>query len=822
MKSRRLAGAAILVTLALIAPGCSRALAPFVPNQRPSVEVTEAPLRSEGSQSVSYHFRWSSSDRDGFVGAFEYAIDPPTALQAAAGRETAWVSTRAREFNYELSERSGDTDKRAARHFHTFVVRAVDLRADPLTRYSEPRSWSFDAATVAPIVQILSPQPSPLLQPILIQPFDIRWQGLDPDEPVSQRPAGYKFKLFGPADAQLIATFLADPDSLRRYYEPSGYAGWDSVGSVREMTGIDGQQPSAQHLFVVVAFDATGAHSQQFGLSTNMLQFRTAADGGHAPTLHLSWGFGSRVLEPPAYYPDTFGPPRIDVPAGLPIRFDWRAVPVQGTTIKGYRWVLDPVDISDETRRDDEETDWNRWSMAGIRATTAIIGPFAPGTTHFLHVEVTDNGGRRASGVQVFRAFDVPLNDDLLIVDDTRLAPDQLAATSDPAGNRCLRSYPSSLAWPAAAELDTFLYAVGGRPWRAIPANCPAPTGPTVLSTPGLFAAYRFDTLGTRQGFENYDQSAPLATLARYRHVIWMTDLAGAQASSVLDPIRPMTALRHMSQNDRVNTLQQYIALGGRVWLVGAGGPLANLIDHNRTVNDVGLGMVFSGIPAFNELVPGRMIPDAFHWKSELIVSRTTAAIRRSESVTSLGGSSARSRRAGIGGAPDYSRLPLELRRRSPATDPIPPTRSASSGSAFYFANIDVAYLTQPNSVIEDIDPDPTVVTEQSTLDTLYALDGSNGALHPVGATFPRPLMTYYRGPSHSSTLLGGFALWDLTRADAASLVEFVLEDLWGLSRTGLGSGVPRQPRVAAASPLLTPAQAASRSRLPLTRGGSR
>ena len=796
----RLLALVALAALLAAASGCSRSITAFVPDQRPVVLLTDAPVRSEGSQSVSYRIRWSGSDADGSVSAFEYALDPPSSSQVAAGQETTWVRTQLREYTFELRESGDASTKRATREFHTFVVRAVSDGGSTLTRYSEPRSWTFDKTTVAPLVQILSPQPTPLLQPVLIQPIDVLWQGQDPDGQASSKPAGYKYKVFGPADAQLIATWVADPDSMRRYFEPSGYAGWDSVGATQEMAGIDGQVPDALHLFVVVAFDETGAYSQVFSLSTNMLYFRTAPAGGFAPTVFVGWSAAGAGAPPaPATAPN---PLTLDVPGGRVIDFHWYAVPPQGAGVKGYRWTIDPVDIGDDTRRDNEETDWFRWSMAGINSTTARVGPFADGETHTLYIEVTDNAGWRGLFITRFRTFAAPLNQDLLVVDDTRLAGDAFLSAN---GGPCLRPYVSSLLWPAAAELDTFLYAVGNVPWRGIAANCPTSSSPPVLTPPGLFAGYSFDTLGTRQGFERPSDAVPLATLAQYRNVIWMVDGAAAQADDPLDAVRPMTALRYMSQAGRASTLQSYAALGGRVWLVGAGGPLASLIDYNNHNNDPGLfGVLFSGNPSFGELGPGRTIHDQFHWKSELVFGRSTAAIVRSNSIASI---------PSRAGTPDYSSLPPSLRRRTPATDPIPATRTASVGAAFYNTNVDVAYLTSPNVIVEDIDPNPIGVDEQSTLDTLYALDGSAGNLYPQGETFQRPVMTHYRGPSNAPAVLSGFAFWDVARPDAQALVDFVLGDLWGLSRQG-GAGLSSL-RSPGALPVVTPAQTASRSKLP-------
>jgi len=773
MLPSRLSHRAVAAAIVSIAFGsaCSRSIAPFVANQRPTVELRSAPARSEGSQSVAYRIQWSGSDADGSVSHYEYAIDPPTAAQAAAGRETTWVRTDLREYSLEFG-RSRDTgDKRALRERHTFVVRAIDMSADPATRASAPQAWVLDEVGVAPTVQITSPVPSALLSPTLPSPVDILWLGDDPDGQTTTRPVSYRTRLFGPADGQALQTWMAEPDSLRRFYEPLGYAGWDSLGADADRVALDSLQAGERYLFVVVAFDETGTPSANFSLTSNMLSFYAAPAGSTPPDLHVGWAVDG--YETPPTSTNLPNGLRLSVPAGQMVDVRWFAIPPVGGKIKGYQWVLDPVDAGDFTMRDNEATDIHRWSRAGLAVTSARLGPFDPGARHRLYIQVIDNGGRFSLAILEITAFGASLDRDLLIVDDTRLRGDGFLSTG---GGQCLRPYPST-AWPAAAELDTFLYAIGDVPWRGIAANCPAPVGAPVLSPSGIFDGYRFDTLGTRQGFENSDRAVPLSLLTRYRHVIWIVDGSAAQYTDPLSPLNPITSLRYMSEAGRASALEGYIGLGGKVWLVGAGAPLASMIGHNRTNNDQSLfGMVFSS--AANptpELGPGRVMFDRFHWKSEFIVGRTGNRILRSESVADPSSV----------GQPDYSSLPPELRRRSPATDPMPASRPASQTAAFYANFLDVAYVSRPNSIIEDVDPHPMGIDEQSTLDTLYALDASAGNLHPSGETTPRPIMTFYRGPSGPPTIVSGFAIWDLARPDAQALTDFVLGDLWQLSRQG-------------------------------------
>jgi hypothetical protein len=110
-------------------------------------------------------------------------------------------------------------------------------------------------------------------------------------------------------------------------------------------------------------------------------------------------------------------------------------------------------------------------------------------------------------------------------------------------------------------------------------------------------------------------------------------------------------------------------------------------------------------------------------------------------------------------------------------------------------------------------------VSEQSVVDTIYAINGGAGNLHPQGSTFQRPLMTYYHGANADRSVFSGFGVWDVARADAQVLADFVLQQIWGLTRTTVVQ--PLAP-VAAPAPatnrISTPAQRALHARLPVGR----
>src|SRR5262249_4668563 len=149
----------------------------------------------------------------------------------------------------------------------------------------------------------------------------------------------------------------------------------------------------------------------------------------------------------------------------------------------------------------------------------------------------------------------VSLNRDLLVVNDTRLEVDKFL--SDPA-----RQTPDqyTTVWPSKTELDTFLFARGGVPWRG---TRNPPTG--VISPPGLLAGYAYDTLGTRLGFEHSRDAVPLSKLAQYRHVLWLVDSRGATFDDSQN-LFALSALRDMSRPGVASTLDAYVALGGQVW----------------------------------------------------------------------------------------------------------------------------------------------------------------------------------------------------------------------------------------------------------------
>jgi hypothetical protein len=353
------------------------------------------------------------------------------------------------------------------------------------------------------------------------------------------------------------------------------------------------------------------------------------------------------------------------------------------------------------------------------------------------------------------------LNRDLLVVDDTRFIVDG----KSPSTTLCL-DRPIG-AWPTAAELDTFLFARGGFPWRCYPSG--------TLSPAGLFGGYACDTIGTRalQG-----AGIPLATLGQYRHVLWITDdRAAVNTNPPTDPSSPICALRQMSTPGHQNTLASYVAAGGNLWMVGGGCAYATLIPYNKTNNDnlsPAPGTTFSN--ANGELVAGRMMYDLAHWRSEIKVGNSSISITRS-----LG------RLEGTGA---YLGLPSAMSPKSLAAgDTFPPNRIVNNGN-FYRNIFAVEYLSAANSILEDQDPGPGE-SLVPVLDTLYQATGPTllpPSLNPVDVT-----MTYYHGAENTPLIFTGFNIWSFQRVQCKQLVDYVLQQMWGLSPAPAPSLARRQ-----------------------------
>ena len=257
-------------------------------------------------------------------------------------------------------------------------------------------------ANLPPTVRITCPVPSPLVTHVTPPALRILWEGSDPDGQFTTRPVKYKYILLGQGSEFPPSLVLSDPDSLRRYYLPRAWAGWDSTGADTTRAQYRNLVTGSEYVFAVIAFDETGAYSPVFSLSLNILHFRVSYDG--YPGLPLT------VIGPGFEHTFTGYDPSSQVSMDLEERRNvvprWSAESggtCQGVDVRGYRWALDLADLYDETPRTDEQTDLRHWSQRSLATTSATIGPFRLSSPpapeyHVLYVESEDIVGTRTLG----------------------------------------------------------------------------------------------------------------------------------------------------------------------------------------------------------------------------------------------------------------------------------------------------------------------------------------------------------------------------------------------------------------------------------------
>jgi hypothetical protein len=580
----------VLCLLLLVLPGCAK-------SPRSLVTATpSAPLHSALSLSRAAGDTFTATlALDAAPGASVlYALDP------AEGRPIRWIEAATTRLALTL-----------ARRVRPYVLLAKTVSADG--QESAVVRHEFTADNVVAQARILSPKPMHEL-PISTPPsFRIRWTGADP-EAANGVPSGYLYRLATASDINPSNPTGITASMVNDYFVNDLAAHRNAWTQTTDTSRVVKEVPVLTvAYFAVAALDAggeAGATETVFDLDRNVLQFRPTGQA-LGPDLSVSSDrfnftlFVARIDPTPRL--------TVDLRAGTTMDVHWSANPDIGRQIDGFRWAVDPISLADASprRNDGDVGRWSAWSLS----SGATIGPFPAGDAHkdphLLWIEARDDLGGLALAVIEVRVLGKSRPDGgLLLVDDLYGTPtDRNSAPGvDPP------TYGLRGPYPTEAEQDSFYNAVGGVPDQLRRYVFPGPD-PSARSLAGAFAEFDHDTLDYRFWPTGID----IETLSRYHAVAWYTDNVSASRAGDKFSTTPATALRMINRANQANSLAQYLANGGKVWLFGEG---ATTAIGNGYWSRFGLGAAripyTSGDQERDILRTGNFLYDFVHLRSRL------------------------------------------------------------------------------------------------------------------------------------------------------------------------------------------------------------
>lgn len=265
---RRMALGSVSVALAVVLPHClllpeSGLVGERVSNEKPLVRITGGVLEDSLGVEARIHFYWFGADDDGVVRWFEYAVDDTVS-------EGSWHRTTSFDATLSFTARTHVSGDRFS-DWHSFYIRSVD---DDFSR-SLPAQRYFNAQTIAPVTEIVSPTPKADAR--WASTIRITWQGEDPDGSRADRlPSWFEYKqvLFqgtvNIGDVEALRAAFRDStnallDSLRlqdfpnREYYRQAREAWVRVPGTTSTVWLENMAVGKTYGFAVRAVDESGA-----------------------------------------------------------------------------------------------------------------------------------------------------------------------------------------------------------------------------------------------------------------------------------------------------------------------------------------------------------------------------------------------------------------------------------------------------------------------------------------------------------------------------------------------------------------------------------
>jgi hypothetical protein len=537
----------------IVLPACAsqKLEGDLLDNQPPEVWLSAAP--PEGSTSkYTVHMYWGGWDPDGEIAYYEYLVtDNATGVFLPADTVGAdWQRVFSNDstftFTADLLADSNTTNQVSVfTRSHTFFVRAVD----ELERRSEqPAYRSFTSRTLSPSVSVLIPVRNQLNPADFPPVATFKWKATDyvDDLMTSQEPESVQYALtsttpFG-GDFRRTMEYMGSAAGAKEwqpwvYYKDAGGAG---------QTWTTPPQEFGTYVFAVRAKDEAGAVTPVLDETANVRRVRVSRRST-GPLFVVRNAYMGQVITSSCNSPITI----LDLPAGIPIDFTLSArADHYGGTVSGYRYGWDIVDLNDPEQW---EIDFTPFVSTDAK-TTARRFFFG---THTLTTEVIDNSGF-CSRVEVkVNIVQFTQELDLLVVDDFKADESSQAGWKNPLGRGSL---------PNDEEHDAF--------WLEMVSSVAGfdPVRDVLVTTPG--------------------GSIPLATIARYKSIIWSTYGDVGTPNGGTFPLL-YSFIQHRAKNPQStsssgkvtpNLIALAMAAGSHVLITGAQ-PVQNVVNRQFASN---------------------------------------------------------------------------------------------------------------------------------------------------------------------------------------------------------------------------------------------